>query len=89
MNMEWLNLPIVELAFALGGIIGLAFGFWAGYGVENILSYHRGYKSAKLKNDELLELVRNLYEQLLNAYDPKELDEFIDRMRELGIEVDE
>lgn len=45
MNLNWLNLPVVELVFALGGIIGIAIGFWAGYGVENIVSYQKGYKS--------------------------------------------
>lgn len=49
MSMDWLNLPIVELAFALGGIIGIVIGFWAGYGVENIVSYQRGYKSGYQK----------------------------------------
>lgn len=43
--MEWLNLPIIELAFELGGFIGIAGGFWAGYSVENIASYQKGYKS--------------------------------------------
>lgn len=42
----------------------------------------------KAENSKLRELVRDLYWQLLSAYDPKELDEFIDRMRELGVEVD-
>ena len=37
---------------------------------------------------KLRELVMDMYSQLLNAYDPKELDEFADRMRELGVEVD-
>ena len=36
--------------------------------------------------DEQQELIRDLYGQLLNAYDPKELDGFIERMRDLGIE---
>lgn len=49
MNLNWLNLPVVELAFAVGGIIGIAIGFWAGYGVENIVSYHRGYESGYQK----------------------------------------
>ena len=33
----------------------------------------------------LEELVLDLYGQLLNAYDPKELDGFSDRMAELGV----
>ena len=44
-------------------------------------------QEALKENAKLRELVRDLYEQLLNAYDPKELDEFNDRMRELGVEV--
>ena len=34
------------------------------------------------------ELIRDLYMQLLNAYDPKEVVEFRERMDELGIEAD-
>jgi len=34
-------------------------------------------------------LIRDMYCQLLNAYDAKELDEFGKRMRELGIEASE
>ena len=36
--------------------------------------------------DEQQELIRDLYGQLLNAYDPKELDGFVERMRDIGIE---
>lgn len=36
--------------------------------------------------DEQQELIRDMYGQLLNAYDPKELDGFVERMRDLGIE---
>lgn len=36
---------------------------------------------------KLRELVRDLYSQLLYAYDPKEIDEYRDRMCELEIEV--
>lgn len=43
---------------------------------------------AESENAKLRELVRDLWLQLLNAYDRKEVDEFVDRMRELGIEVD-
>ncbi len=46
------------------------------------------YKTVVYENANLRELVADLYAQLLNAYDPKELDEFYDRMRELGVEVD-
>ena len=35
----------------------------------------------------LRRLVRDMFGQLLNAYDWKELDDFADRMRELGVEV--
>ena len=38
-------------------------------------------------NDKLEDLVLDLYCQLLNAYDAKELGEFVERMKELGIEV--
>lgn len=38
--------------------------------------------------DKLRELVDDMWLQLLNAYDRKEVDEFADRMRELKIEVD-
>ncbi|HAM16724.1 MAG TPA: hypothetical protein DCP91_12885 [Eggerthellaceae bacterium] len=38
--------------------------------------------------DKLEDLAIDLYCQLLNAYDAKELDGFAERMRELGIEVD-
>lgn len=41
------------------------------------------------ENNQLRELVRDLYSQLLYAYDPKEIDEYRDRMCELEIEVEE
>ena len=40
------------------------------------------------QNAKLRELVRDLWMQLLNAYDRKEVDEFAYRMRELRVEVD-
>ena len=40
------------------------------------------------ENAKLRELVRDLWMQLLNAYDRKEVDEFAYRMRELRVEVD-
>lgn len=49
MNMDWLNLPIAEVAFALGGFIGIVGGFWAGYSVENLASYLKGYKDGREK----------------------------------------
>lgn len=39
------------------------------------------------ENARLRELVADMWLQLLNAYDRKEVDEFADRMRELGLEV--
>jgi len=39
------------------------------------------------ENAKLRELVRDMWLQLLNAYDRKEVDEFADRMRELSMEV--
>lgn len=39
--------------------------------------------------DELRELCKDLYALLLNAYDPKEIDDYYDRMQRLVIEVDE
>lgn len=49
----------------------------------------RGARDVWQENDaKLRELVRDMWLQLLNAYDRKEVDEFADRMRELGIEVD-
>lgn len=48
MNMEWLmerlKLSVIEIAFAVGGIIGIAIGFWAGCSVQNVASYVRGYR---------------------------------------------
>ena len=37
----------------------------------------------------LRRLVQDMWLQLLNAYDYKEVDDFADRMRELGVEVDD
>lgn len=39
------------------------------------------------ENAKLRELVQDMWLQLLNAYDRKEVDEFADRMRELSMEV--
>lgn len=48
-----------------------------------------GYVSSiEAENAELRELVRDEWLQLLNAYDRKELDEFAERMKELGVETD-
>ena len=44
-------------------------------------------RKAEAENAKLRELVADMWLQLLNAYDRKEVDEFADRMRELGIEV--
>lgn len=46
----------------------------------------RGARDVWQENDaKLRELVRDMWLQLLNAYDRKEVDEFADRMCELGI----
>lgn len=45
-----------------------------------------GYVSSiEAENAKLRELVRDMWLQLLNAYDRKELDEFAGRMEELGV----
>ena len=44
------------------------------------------YRHLQDENAKLRELVRDLWLQLLNAYDRKEVDEFADRMRELGVD---
>jgi len=41
----------------------------------------------KAENSELRELVADMWLQLLNAYDRKEVDEFVDRMHELGVDA--
>lgn len=45
------------------------------------------YDSVKANNAELRELCADMLAQLLNAYDPKELTEFFDRLHGVGIEV--
>lgn len=40
----------------------------------------------RAENAKLRELVRDMWWQLLNAYDYKEVDDFADRMRELGVD---
>ena len=42
------------------------------------------YEQLEAENAKLRELVGDLFLQLLNAYDRKEVDEFADRLRELG-----
>lgn len=39
------------------------------------------------QNAKLRELVADMWLQLLNAYDRKEVDEFVDRMHELGVDA--
>ena len=46
-------------------------------------------QKSKAENAKLRELVHDLRMQLSNAYDNKELEEFDERMQELGIEVDD
>ena len=41
-------------------------------------------ESERAESIKLRELVGDLFLQLLNAYDRKEVDEFADRLRELG-----
>lgn len=54
---------------------------------EKLRDAYRANRKLLDKNAKLCELVRDLYLQLLNAYDPKELDEFEDRMCKLGVGV--
>lgn len=61
--------------------VDLAFG--------NMDAIKASNKRLRSENAKLRELVRDLWLQLLNAYDRKEVYEFAERMRELGIEVDE
>ena len=42
--MEWLNLPLIEIALAFGGIVGLVFGFLATAGVKSWTGYRKGYQ---------------------------------------------
>lgn len=49
----------------------------------------RRVKELKDDNAKLRDLVKDLYSLLLNAYDPKEIDDYYDRMQEMGIEVKE
>ncbi len=46
--------------------------------------------SARLyeENDKLRHLASDMYKQLLNAYDPKELEEFADDLMEHGVVID-
>lgn len=46
-------------------------------------------EAVRTENDKLRELVRDLRLQLSNAYDNKELVEYDERLKELGIEVDD
>lgn len=50
-------------------------------------SVERQIMTEQAENSELRELVADMWLQLLNAYDRKEVDEFADRMRELGIQT--
>lgn len=47
----------------------------------------RQIMTEQAENSELRELVADMWLQLLNAYDRKEVDEFVDRMRELGVDA--
>lgn len=46
-------------------------------------------RALESENARLRECARDMWLQLLNAYDRKELCEFADRLRELGVEEDE
>lgn len=46
------------------------------------------YIEAERENKALCELCADLYKQLLNAYDPKEIEEFADDLREHGVVID-
>ena len=50
-------------------------------------SVERQIMTEQAENSELRELVADMWLQLLNAYDRKEVDEFVDRMRELGVDA--
>ena len=57
--------------------------------MDEIATEHRQQiDQLEAENDKLRELLRDMWLQLLNAYDRKEVDEFADRMRELSMEVD-
>ena len=47
--MEWLNLPVIEAAFAVGSFIGFIFGVLAAAGIESWTGYHRGYQAGYRK----------------------------------------
>ena len=50
-------------------------------------SVERQIMTEQAENAKLRELVADMWLQLLNAYDRKEVDEFADRMRELGVDA--
>lgn len=53
---------------------------------EEMQTLRRYIATINDENDKLRELVRDMWLQLLNAYDRKEVDEFADRMKELGVD---
>ena len=50
-------------------------------------SVERQIMTEQDENAKLRELVADMWLQLLNAYDRKEVDEFVDRMHELGVDA--
>ena len=50
-------------------------------------SVERQIMTEQAENAKLRELVADMWLQLLNAYDRKEVDEFVDRMHELGVDA--
>ena len=50
-------------------------------------SGERQIMTEQAENAKLRELVADMWLQLLNAYDRKEVDEFVDRMHELGVDA--
>lgn len=55
--MEWLNIPFILIAYAIGAYIGSFSGFLIGYGMESLRSYNRGFKAG--------------YEQIIKERDTK------------------
>ena len=61
--------------------------FWSiGLTEDGCLMRDRACK-AEAENAKLRELVADMWLQLLNAYDRKEVDEFVDRMHEQGVDA--
>lgn len=94
--MDWLNLPIAEIAFALGGVIGIVGGFWAGYSVENFASYQKGYKNGRENERTDAEIgaeVDQMYKMVSYTYDAGEnaieivAERNVDQKEEISITI--